>query len=337
MGNRGALRGAPREYPSFRGLTINGPLRSIFIGDNQSGQASGADNVVIGDSAGTLLRSSAQCIIIGSQAGGAWGDLEQGAVAIGYQAALKDTNSGNPGGSVAIGYQAAQSDNTIGVAVGYQAASGSGGNANGVAIGHQAGQGGNAAGVCIGFRAGQMNGAGGTVYIGYQAGVQATPSGVSNVFIGYSAGQGIGNSSNNVLIGFRVAYAPAGNTSNLTSTGAGQTCLGYQTGQASSTQVNYITCLGYQSTAGAAGAVAIGTDHTGTGATTSTQDEIKLGTANHTVSLSALHFNASANESTGSGSAALGSNCPAVTPTAPTTWEKVTTSAGSTGYIPVWV
>jgi hypothetical protein len=42
------------------------------------------------------------------------------------------------------------------------------------------------------------------------------------------------------------------------------------------------------------------------------------------------------NEGTGSKSAALGSNCPAADVTAPHTWETVTTSDGSTGYIPVW-
>lgn len=45
---------------------------------------------------------------------------------------------------------------------------------------------------------------------------------------------------------------------------------------------------------------------------------------------------AAGNESTGAGSAALGANSPAVTLTNPYTWEKVKTSDGSTGYIPVW-
>lgn len=38
----------------------------------------------------------------------------------------------------------------------------------------------------------------------------------------------------------------------------------------------------------------------------------------------------------GAGSAALGANCPATTPTAPFAWTKVTTMDGSTGYVPVW-
>jgi hypothetical protein len=39
---------------------------------------------------------------------------------------------------------------------------------------------------------------------------------------------------------------------------------------------------------------------------------------------------------TGAGSAALGSNSPAITLTAPYTWWKVLTSDGSTGYFPIW-
>jgi hypothetical protein len=49
-----------------------------------------------------------------------------------------------------------------------------------------------------------------------------------------------------------------------------------------------------------------------------------------------LKFAARGNEATGSGSAQLGSTCPAVTPGVPYTWEKVTTSDGSQGFIPVW-
>lgn len=41
-------------------------------------------------------------------------------------------------------------------------------------------------------------------------------------------------------------------------------------------------------------------------------------------------------ETTGAGSAALGANCPAVTPTAPYKWIEVVTSDGSAVYIPVW-
>lgn len=45
---------------------------------------------------------------------------------------------------------------------------------------------------------------------------------------------------------------------------------------------------------------------------------------------------AAAQEATGSGSAALGSNCPAVTASAPYKWIKFETSDGSTVYVPAW-
>ena len=40
--------------------------------------------------------------------------------------------------------------------------------------------------------------------------------------------------------------------------------------------------------------------------------------------------------STGSGSAALGANCPATTLTAPSTWIKMETPSGTTVYVPAW-
>jgi len=44
----------------------------------------------------------------------------------------------------------------------------------------------------------------------------------------------------------------------------------------------------------------------------------------------------SGTNTTGAGSAALGANCPASTLTAPYTWVQITTSDGSTAYIPAW-
>lgn len=49
-----------------------------------------------------------------------------------------------------------------------------------------------------------------------------------------------------------------------------------------------------------------------------------------------VRFALAVNEATGGGSAALGTNCPARTATSPYVWEKVTTSDGSQGYIPIW-
>lgn len=49
-----------------------------------------------------------------------------------------------------------------------------------------------------------------------------------------------------------------------------------------------------------------------------------------------IKFALASNEASGTGAASLGANCPAGTVGAPYTWEKVTTSDGSQGYIPVW-
>lgn len=60
------------------------------------------------------------------------------------------------------------------------------------------------------------------------------------------------------------------------------------------------------------------------------------GTAQAGVDTNGYRAYASAVETTGAGSAALGSNCPAVTATAPYKWFKATSSDGSTVYIPCW-
>jgi len=52
------------------------------------------------------------------------------------------------------------------------------------------------------------------------------------------------------------------------------------------------------------------------------------------VSVGTLKF--AAGNTSGAGTALLGANSPAVTNTAPYTWATVTTSDGSTGYVPVW-
>lgn len=88
-------------------------------------------------------------------------------------------------------------------------------------------------------------------------------------------------------------------TANATTTGAFQTCIGRGAGQGTTTQVDAITCIGAYAvasganataigsatSAGAAGAVAIGRDSGGTGASTTTANEIKVGTANHTTNI----------------------------------------------------
>ena len=121
--------------------------------------------------------------------------------------------------------------------------------------------------VCIGYRAGNVDTGGYNVYIGCEAGAYAT-TGV-NTMVGNNAG------NTGALTGTQGAYA--------TTTGTGQTLIGNTAGQNTASVLNYITCLGAGTQCGASGAVSIGVDHTGAGATTSTQDAIQLGTTNHTV------------------------------------------------------
>ena len=71
-------------------------------------------------------------------------------------------------------------------------------------------------------------------------------------------------------------------TANATTNDSFQTLVGHSTGKGSAAQRNYITCLGYKTTADGNGAVAIGCDSSGAGAAAVAADEIALGTAMHT-------------------------------------------------------
>lgn len=122
-------------------------------------------------------------------------------------------------------------------------------------------------------------------------------TGTRTTVVGNQAGGGLTSAGYNTMIGF---CAGVGNTSYTTSTGGYNTYIGTATGQSSSTQRdhctavggfalvngNYATVLGYGASAGAAGAVAIGSSAAGTGASTTVADEIALGTAEHTVKTS---------------------------------------------------
>ena len=66
--------------------------------------------------------------------------------------------------------------------------------------------------------------------------------------------------------------------------GSNCTHIGCNSGQTpASSSFSSTTSLGYGTTVGAAGGVAIGTDSSNNGATTSVANQIQLGTANHTV------------------------------------------------------
>ena len=122
-----------------------------------------------------------------------------------------------------------------------------------------------------------------------------TTGGFSSAF-GVSALLSNTTGGSSSAFGRSAIYAPGGNAANATTTAQRQTAIGMETGQASATQRDDIVCVGWRAlvdgnnaiaigsgvSAGAAGAVAIGKDSAGTSATTTTADEIKLGTALHT-------------------------------------------------------
>ena len=154
--------------------------------------------------------------------------------------------------------------------------------------------------VAIGYGAMQYTGGGSgqsNVAIGTQAGSYLN-KGYRNTVIGTNAGQYITSGTYNVVLGTYAGTQYSGGSAPINS-GVGNTFLGFQAAQSTTSDYNYQTAVGYTANtnganataigsataASAAGAVAIGTDHTGAGATTSTQDAFVLGTANHTVTI----------------------------------------------------
>jgi hypothetical protein len=136
--------------------------------------------------------------------------------------------------------------------------------------------------VSIGYQAGLSTATGtDNTFIGYQAGHALTGSVfyVNNTFLGYSAGSGSTTGLNTTLIG-------ASSGTNMVG-GSNCTHVGVNSGQAvASSSFSNTTSLGYGTTVGAAGGVAIGTDNANSGATTSTANTIQLGTSLHTLQTS---------------------------------------------------
>jgi hypothetical protein len=89
-----------------------------------------------------------------------------------------------------------------------------------------------------------------------------------------------------------------GGGSNPTITGTGNTFIGDRTGPGNTSDPSYCTALGRYATCIGNGSVALGTDHTGAGAATTLQDQIMLGTANHTVYRAATNTASGATAST---------------------------------------
>lgn len=306
-----------------------GPFNDYLFNESQGFQAlgkitTGADHTAVGYQASASVSANS------------------GTTAVGYQALKANTNPAN----TAVGYKAATAITNASsrtTAIGYQAlvalTSGSDNTALGDSTLAALVTGGSS--TALGSGALKAATSGGNTAVGASAMTAAT-SASGTTALGLSAAAAVTTGVNSVYIGQNAGYKPAGTLANASVLGSSNTFVGYQTGVNSAGDYsngtalghqalvngNYATALGKGTVAGAAGAVAIGVDHLGTSASTTTQDVIALGTVNHQVQIS--------NNATGAGSAALGANCPAVTATAPYTWLKLMSSDGSTVYAPVW-
>lgn len=150
---------------------------------------------------------------------------------------------------------------------------------------------------------GQNLGIGGFAQFGLTTGSDNTSIGVLSQAAG-SAGM---TGTDNVAVGrgaqynltTGVANVAVGNYSgNTTTTAHGQTCVGHDSGDTAAQSWNvtavglsarvsgdYATALGASTSATGSGSVAIGTSSAGAGASTSVANEIKLGTASHSVNV----------------------------------------------------
>jgi len=274
-------------------------IRNIYIGSG-CGQGtiplSGATNatpiVVTCTNGSPGLPSTSQLVFItginGNTAANGWFWATAGSsgnlINLYYDQAKTQPVSGN-GAYTSGGAMFVCSSQQLNTAVGFQAMqyTGANGGQSNVAIGAFSLQ-----NVNRGFR---------NVAVGTNSG-QYVVYGQYNTFLGQYAGtqssggaNAIVNGANNTFVGYKSSQSSGSDSSN-------QTAVGYQ----SQTNGTYASAFGSGASAGASGAVAIGTDSSGTGASTSTANVIAIGTANHTISIAGL-VNSSAAFTTVNGSA----------------------------------
>ena len=152
----------------------------------------------------------------------------------------------------------------------------------------------------IGAQAMQYTGGGSgqsNTAVGYQC-LQYMNKGFRNVALGIGAGQFCTSGTWNTFVGpFSGNKSLIGSASTPTNSGVGNTFVGFNCSQSTTSDYSYQTGLGYlanvngayslalgtSAAASATGSFAIGTDSSGAGASTSTANAGVLGTANHTV------------------------------------------------------
>ena len=201
------------------------------------GLTSGANNTIIGNSAG-VSNTGSNVVAIGSEA--ARVNTADQTVSVGYQSGYSQTSGVT---NTYVGYRSGYSTTTgrdnayVGRSAGYSATgsrnSSLGDSAFGGGFGHSGTD-----NVAFGYRALQQpSGASNyNVAIGSDA-LRASGTKSNNVAIGYQAGTAVTTGSNNIVIGYQAGFA-------LT-TGGGNTLLGYLAGEDLSAGVNNVA-IGYE-------------------------------------------------------------------------------------------
>jgi hypothetical protein len=108
-------------------------------------------------------------------------------------------------------------------------------------------------------------------------------TGQQNCGLGTGTFQSLTSGNNNVAMGASAGQLGANTAGNATVSGSNNVWIGPYSGPGSNADPSYCTAVGRFTTCIVAGGVAIGVDHAGTGAAATLQDQIMLGTANHTV------------------------------------------------------
>ena len=261
------LSGSNNTAVGYQALQSATSSRNTAIGSQAlQSVTSSSDNTAVGFHAGQLT-TSGNVTVIGSNAGSNLVGNYDDSVTIGANAAVNIAPPGSAYQTVTIGADAR------GSASGFH---------------HQ--------NVAIGYRAMYLSTAGvQSVAIGSEALYSQTTGSDQSVGIGYQALRSLTSGSSNTAAGHQAGYTDV--PANATTTGSQNTFIGSQSGQSSAAQRSntvavgfrakvdgdYAVAIGANTLAGAAGSVAIGTDSTGTGASTATTNQIALGTPSHIV------------------------------------------------------
>jgi hypothetical protein len=208
---------------------------TVILGRPKPTSLTGADNIIIGSSAGNSLSNQTKHIAIGTSAlstfNVAVANEPNQCVAIGYEA-LKVINTASQNwGMVAMGYRA-----------GYNATSGDGA----VLIGFSAGNNGTSFGRCVYI--GRQAGGGGSVNTGVGMASLRACTGSENTALGDSSLSNVSTGTHNIGIGVNAGNSPTGGVT--ITTGSSNIIIGHQAGVLTASTSSAIA-LGRLSVAGA--------------------------------------------------------------------------------------